>query len=36
MPEIETAPMLKRAKMMVGGLVGLLLAGAVIVIVLRS
>jgi RND family efflux transporter MFP subunit len=36
MPETDASPVLKRAKFLVGGIVGLLLAGGVIVLVLRS
>jgi RND family efflux transporter MFP subunit len=36
MPETDSSPVLKRAKFLVGGMVGLLLAGGVIVFVLRS
>jgi len=36
MPETDSSPVLRRAKFLVGGIVGLLLAGSVIVLVLRS
>ena len=36
MPETESSPVLRRAKLLAGGIVGLLLAGGVIVLVLRS
>jgi RND family efflux transporter MFP subunit len=36
MPEADTTPVLKRAKFIVGGIVGALLIGSVIVLVLRS